>query len=170
MTPAPSTAETISYLRSLPAVRERAELVYSKAQDGQLKYFDVDFSKLGDVAKFVVALIKRDYDANEIPNIPPHTRLRHFDVGGKDRVGQLVESWKGRVDNLETVRRLVDLIVVSVLLDAGAGDRWTFEVKPDNIQKMARSYSRSEGLALASLAMFKEGRFSSDIHRPHQVD
>ncbi|KAI7817080.1 hypothetical protein BC939DRAFT_466978 [Gamsiella multidivaricata] len=170
MTPAPSTAETIAYLKSLPAVRERAELVYANAQKGQLKYFDVDFSKLGDVAKFVVALIKRDYDANEIANIPPHTRLRHFDVGQRDRIGQLVESWKGRVDTLETVRRLVDLTVVSVLLDAGAGDRWTFEQKSDNVQKMARSYSRSEGLALASLAMFKEGRFSSDIHRSHQVD
>ncbi|KAG0032071.1 hypothetical protein BGZ81_011748 [Podila clonocystis] len=172
MTPSPSTTETISHLRSLPAVRERAELVYSKAQEGQLKHFDVDFTKLNDVAKFVVSLIKRDYDAQDIPKIPPHTRLRHFDVGNKDRVGQLVESWKSRVDIMETTRRLVDLIVVSVLLDAGAGDKWTFEVKPDNIQKgnVARSYARSEGLALASLAMFKEGRFSSDIHRSHQVD
>ncbi|KAF9164590.1 hypothetical protein BGX21_009923 [Mortierella sp. AD011] len=170
MTLSPSTADTISYLRSLPAIRERAELVYSKAQDNQLKYFDVDLSKLNDVAKFVVSLIKRDYDAQEIAKIPPHTRLRHFEVGGRNRIGQLVESWKGRADNMETVRRIVDLIVVSVLLDAGAGDRWTFEVKPDNIQKVARFYSRSEGLALASLAMFKEGRFSSDINRPHQVD
>ncbi|KAF9197393.1 hypothetical protein BGZ49_002192, partial [Haplosporangium sp. Z 27] len=170
MSPAPSTAETIAYLRSLPAVRERAELVYAKAQNNQLKHFDVDFSKLDDVAKFVVSLIKRDYDASEIANIPPHTRLRHFDVGGEDRVGELVESWKGRADNMEIVRRIVDLIVVSVLLDAGAGDRWTFEVKSDNAQKVSRSYSRSEGLALASLAMFKEGRFSSDIHRSHQVD
>ncbi|KAG0337153.1 hypothetical protein BG000_005753 [Podila horticola] len=172
MTPSPSTTETISHLRSLPAVRERAELVYAKAQEGQLKHFDVDFTKLNDVAKFVVSLIKRDYDAQDIPKIPPHTRLRHFDVGNKDRVGQLVESWKSRVDIMETTRRLVDLIVVSVLLDAGAGDKWAFEVKPDNIQKgnVARSYARSEGLALASLAMFKEGRFSSDIHRSHQVD
>ncbi|KAF9082452.1 hypothetical protein BGX23_012452 [Mortierella sp. AD031] len=158
MTPAPSTAETVAYLKSLPAVRERAEQVYAKAQDNQLKHFDVDFARLSDVAKFVVSLIKRDYDAKDIPNIPPHTRLRHFDVGQKDRIQQLCESWKGRIDNIETVRRLVDLIVVSVLLDA------------DNIQKVARSYSRSEGLALASLAMFKEGRFSGDIHRAHQVD
>ncbi|KAG0260489.1 hypothetical protein BG011_001858 [Mortierella polycephala] len=170
MTPTPSTAETIAYLKSLPAVRERAELVYAKAREGQLKHFDVDFKKLDDVAKFVVLLIKRDYDAADIPNIPPHTRLRHFEVGQKDRIKQLCESWKGRVDTLETVRRLVDLIVVSVLLDAGAGDKWTFEVKPDNAQKVSRAYSRSEGLALATLNMFKEGRFSSDIHRSHQVD
>ncbi|KAG0195473.1 hypothetical protein BGX28_001303, partial [Mortierella sp. GBA30] len=161
---------TIAYLKSLPAVRERSEQVYAKAEEGRLKYFDVDFARLNDVAKFVVALIKRDYDAADIPNIPPHTRLRHFDIDQKDRMTQLIDSWKGRVDTLETVRRLVDLIVVSVLLDAGAGDRWTFEVKPDNVQKVSRTYSRSEGLALASLAMFKEGRFSSDFHRPHQVD
>ncbi|KAG9327076.1 hypothetical protein KVV02_008706 [Mortierella alpina] len=170
MTPAPSTAETIAYLKSLPAVRERSEQVYARAQEGHLKHFDVEFARLNDVAKFVVALIKRDYDAADIPNIPPHTRLRHFDVGQKDRIKELCESWNSRVDTMETVRRLVDLVVVSVLLDAGAGDRWTFEVKPDNIQKVSRTYARSEGLALASLAMFKEGRFSSDIHRSHQVD
>ncbi|KAG0329266.1 hypothetical protein BGZ99_002815 [Dissophora globulifera] len=170
MTPAPSTAETIAYLKSLPAVRERSKLVYAKAQERQLKHFDVDFAKLGDVAKFVVSLIKRDYGPAEIANIPPHTRLRHFDVGQKDRVGQLIETWKGRVDTMETVRRLTDLIVVSVLLDAGAGDRWTFEVKADNNQKVTRSYSRSEGLALASLTMFKEGRFSSDPRYSFQVD
>jgi len=171
MSPSPSTAERIAYLKSLPAVRERSELVYAKAQANQLQHFDVDFDKLNDVAKFVVSLIKRDYDTKDIPTIPPHTRLRHFEIGSKDRIGLLLESWKGRVDNMETVRRLVDLVVVSVLLDAGAGDRWTFEVKPDDIQqKFTRSYSRSEGLALASLSMFKEGRFSSDIHRSHQVD
>ncbi|KAG0329444.1 hypothetical protein BG004_002332 [Podila humilis] len=172
MSPSPTTTETINHLRSLPAVRERSELIYAKAKEGQLKHFDVDFTKLTDVAKFVVSLIKRDYEPQDIPKIPPHTRLRHFDVGGKDRIAQLVESWKSRVDVIETVRRLVDLTVVSVLLDAGAGDKWTFEVKPDNIQKgtASKSYARSEGLALASLAMFKEGRFSSDIHRSHQVD
>ncbi|KAF9984828.1 hypothetical protein BGZ65_012516 [Modicella reniformis] len=170
MPPASSTTETIAYLKSLPAVRDRAERVYAAATAQKLKHFDVDVSRLHDVAKFVVALIKRDYDPKDIPNIPPHTRLRHFDVGQVDRIKLLVDSWKGRVDTLETVRRLVDLIVVSVLLDAGAGDRWTFEVKPDNVQKVSRSYARSEGLALASLAMFKEGRFSSDIHRSHQVD
>ncbi|ORZ12909.1 hypothetical protein BCR41DRAFT_307471 [Lobosporangium transversale] len=170
MAPALTTTETIAYLKSLPAVRERAEMVYAKAQEGQLKHFDVDFPKLNDVAKFVVALIKRDHEPSQIAQIPPHTRLRHFDVGQVDRLGQLVESWKERVETVEIVRRLVDLVVVSVLLDAGAGDRWTFEVKPDSFQKTAKSYSRSEGLALASLAMFKEGRFSSDIHRRHQVD
>ncbi|KAF9356295.1 hypothetical protein BGX34_010006, partial [Mortierella sp. NVP85] len=166
MTPMPSTAETIEYLKSLPAVRERAQRVYAKAKAQDLKHFDVDVSKLTDVAKFVVALIKRDYSDKDL-NIPPHTRLRHFEVGNVDRVSKLVESWKGRADNMEVVRRMVDLIVVSVLLDAGAGDRWTFEVKSEGA---SRSFSRSEGLALASLAMFTEGRFSDDPHRGHQVD
>jgi len=168
MTPMLSTAETIEHLKSLPAVRERAQRVYAKAKVQDLKHFDVDVSKLTDVAKFVVALIKRDYSDKNL-NIPPHTRLRHFEVGNVDRVSKLVESWKGRADNMEIVRRMVDLIVVSVLLDAGAGDRWTFEAKPDNMQGVSR-FSRSEGLALASLAMFTEGRFSDDSQRGHQVD
>jgi hypothetical protein len=33
-----------------------------------------------------------------------------------------------------------------------------------------RTYRRSEGLAVASLEMFKAGTFSSDAAQPHQVD
>jgi len=57
---------------------------------------------------------------------------------------------------METTRRLIDLFFVAVLLDAGAGDVWTFaEPNTDN------AYGRSEGIAVASLYMFKAGAFSS---------
>ena len=59
----------------------------------------------------------------------------------------------------------VDLATVSVLLDAGAGDRWRYR-EPGTEQVFARS----EGLAVASLDMFAAGDFSSDRTQPLRVD
>jgi hypothetical protein len=52
-----------------------------------------------------------------------------------------------------------------VLLDAGAGNEWSYKSK-----ESGRIYRRSEGLAVASLEMFKAGMFSSDPNEPCQVD
>jgi hypothetical protein len=52
-----------------------------------------------------------------------------------------------------------------VLLDAGAGHKWSYRSK-----ESGKVYSRSEGLAVASLEMFKAGLFSSDPTEPCQVD
>lgn len=73
--------------------------------------------------------------------------------------------WPLSVDNQERTRRLLDLFLVSVLLDAGAGTQWSYKSK-----ESGRMYRRSEGLAVASLEMFKAGMFSSDPQQPHQVD
>lgn len=54
---------------------------------------------------------------------------------------------------------------MSVLLDAGAGTQWTYKSK-----QSGKPYSRSEGLAIASLELFKAGFFSSSNDYPHQVD
>ena len=69
------------------------------------------------------------------------------------------------VDNQERTRRLIDLFLVSVLLDAGAGTKWQYKSK-----ESGKIYRRSEGLAVASLEMFKAGAFSSDPKEPYQVD
>ena len=60
---------------------------------------------------------------------------------------------------------MIDLFVVSVLLDAGAGNKWSYRSK-----ESGKVFSRSEGLAVASLEMFKSGLFSSDPTEPCQVD
>jgi hypothetical protein len=60
---------------------------------------------------------------------------------------------------------LIDLFVVSVLLDAGSGNKWSYRSK-----ESGKVFSRSEGLAVASLEMFKSGLFSSDPTEPCQVD
>lgn len=73
-------------------------------------------------------------------------------------MNSLLDQWtKDDCDKMELTRRLVDLFFVSVLLDAGAGDTWKF-VEPGSGQV----YNRSEGIAVASLYMFKSGDFSQE--------
>ena len=108
--------------------------------------------------------MKRDY-APDFKSVPPHGRWQHFEVGGRPRVDQLLASWPSQVDAQERTRRLIDLFLVSVLLDAGAGAKWSYKSK-----ESGRFYRRSEGLAVASLEMFKAGLFSSDPTEPCQVD
>ena len=66
---------------------------------------------------------------------------------------------------MERTRRIIDLFLVSVLLDAGAGDTWSYL---DPLTK--ENYNRTEGLAVASYNMFCNGIFSSDKSNPYQVD
>jgi hypothetical protein len=87
-------------------------------------------------------------------------------VGGRPRVEQLLASWPlSLVDAHERCRRLLDLFVGSVLLDAGAGTQWQYKSKENS-----KIYRRSEGLAVASYEMFKAGTFSSDPSELCQVD
>ncbi|KAJ1564126.1 hypothetical protein HK096_009494, partial [Nowakowskiella sp. JEL0078] len=139
---------TLTYLRSLQAIRERTTLLLTHPD--KLRHFTVVDSQISDVVEFVLSLIKRDY---KVPaDIPPHSRWRHFEASTTatpiDRITPLMASWD--VDATEKCRRLLDLFVVSVLLDAGAGDSWHYG-----------DYARSEGLALASLDWFSKGGFSS---------
>jgi hypothetical protein len=76
----------------------------------------------------------------------------------------MMKSWRIDIDSTERTRRLLDLFMVSVLLDAGAGNKWQYKASNGKI------YRRSEGLAVASLDMFREGLFSSNPAQKDQVD
>lgn len=106
---------------------------------------------------------QRDY-APDYQTIPPHGRWQHFDVGGTPRIDNLMNSWPADVDVTERTRRLLDLFLVSVLLDAGAGNNWQYKASNGKV------YRRSEGLAVASLEMFTNGLFSSNPGQKDQVD
>jgi hypothetical protein len=56
------------------------------------------------------------------------------------------------------------LFVVSVLLDAGAGDRWAFT------SKSGERVTRSEGLAVGSLEFYEQGGFSGVAGKPLEVN
>ena len=60
---------------------------------------------------------------------------------------------------------MIDLTVVSVLLDAGAGANWSY-VEPAT----GKTFTRSEGLGVASFHAFTSGLFSSNKDRPCQAD
>lgn len=74
-----------------------------------------------------------------------------------DRIGKLLGQWESAgYDKTEQARGLVDLFFVSVLLDAGAGDKWRF-TEPDT----GLVLGRSEGIAVATVHMFLKGQFST---------
>ena len=89
-------------------------------------------------------------------------------MGGRSRVTELIAQWSKEPsppNQSEVTKRLLDLFLVSVLLDAGAGNAWKYtEVGTDAV------FSRSEGLAIASLDMFKSGQFSAKAGEPFRVD
>ncbi|KAG8623999.1 hypothetical protein KVT40_008975 [Elsinoe batatas] len=149
--------EDVKYILSLQAVRDRTDQVEKVAAAGKLNHFDYHGERLGEVADFVVSLIKRDYGPDKYNTIPPHGRWQHFEVGGVPRISDLLSTWRDEgCDATELTRRLIDLFFVSVLLDAGAGDVWKWTEPGTD-----KTYERSEGIAVASLYMFKELDFSA---------
>ncbi|KAL9709391.1 hypothetical protein Ac2012v2_007748 [Leucoagaricus gongylophorus] len=155
---------TAAYLRTLPAIRERCLRVHDLATQGKLQFFDYHPESEAEVAAFCSNIIKRDYNSDPA-KIQPHGRWRHIDAG-ESRIGSLLTKWDSeQVDQKEKARRLIDLFLVSVLLDAGAGNLWKY-TEPNTKQ----TYSRSEGLAVASIQMFYDGFFSGYKDQPYRVD
>ena len=159
--------ETVSHLRSLNSIRTRASQLYNHPE--ALQNFDLYPEKLSSVADEIVRLIKRDY-ANP-SEIPPHSRWRHFEASSVpkskiDRITPLLDLWSSKgVDKYEQTRRLLDLFVVGVLLDAGAGSKWVYTPKNETAV-----YNRSEGLGIASFDFFNSGVLSSVSSNQHQCD
>ncbi|KIM38861.1 hypothetical protein M413DRAFT_447555 [Hebeloma cylindrosporum] len=162
-----SPSQTAQYLRTLPAIRERCGRIHELAKNGQLQYFDYHPEKEVDVAKFCISLMKRDY-GDQFADINPHGRWRHLDAG-IERVQPLIAKWAAHPTNppdlKEEARRTIDLFVVSVLLDAGAGSAWKYVEESTGF-----TFTRSEGLGVASVHMFESGLFSSDPNQPYRVD
>jgi hypothetical protein len=153
-------AAEIRELRSAAAVRDRCTQVHQFVAEGRSSYFEIDEARLGAVADYVAKLTREAYPDL---NVPYHSRWRHFCAGGIDRWQRLMESMHAHP--MERARMAVDLVTISVLLDAGAGSAWHYREPETGI-----SLSRSEGLAVASLDMFRSGAFSSAPDRPHRVD
>jgi hypothetical protein len=156
-------AAAVAYLRSPLAIRARCENIFEAGLAGRLAHFAVELDALPAVAAKVAQVTRAAYPDLRIP---VHGRTNHFRAGGIDRAAafdaRLVAS--GASPD-ERARAWVDLVVVSVLLDAGAGDAWRFR-EPGT----GAIIGRSEGLAVASLHAFEAGLFSSDPARPRAAD
>jgi hypothetical protein len=121
-------------LLSAAAVRERAQEMLGLALDGRVEGWTVDPDRLGDAADLTAAVTRERYPDLAIPF---HARARHFVAGEPEPADP---------------RSAFDLIILSVLLDAGAGPGWRFADPRSGL-----TLARSEGLAVASQRMFEAG-------------
>jgi hypothetical protein len=146
-------------LLSAAAVRERAHKMLALGE--RLPNFRVDLGRLEDTATLVIDTTRAAYPTLDIPF---HSRWRHFDIDGFDYWNEIDQAmvWPSPA---ERARAMFDLVIVSVLLDAGAGPRWQFRYPVSG-----EIVTRSEGLALASLVMFLDCEFSMWPSRPLRVD
>ena len=152
-------AEALSLLTS-EAVRTRAHALLALGMKDELLHFRVDLDRLEIAANLVADMTRAAYPSLDVPL---HSRWRHFEFEGIDRWAALAAARSWGKD--EAARAAFDLAIVSVLLDAGAGTRWTFHDRRAGVR-----IGRSEGLALATLTMFEEGVFSADPSEPLRVD
>lgn len=155
-----SDAEAARWLLTADAVRSRAHQLLALADAGNLPHLTLDRGRMPRVVDEVLAATREAYPDLDIPY---HSRWRHFAVGGRDRWRDLSASV--RCDAREQARIGFDLAVTSVLLDAGAGPDWCY-CEPAS----GATFTRSEGLAVASFDLFAAGAFSGDPARPLRAD
>ena len=126
----------------------------------RLSHWRLDRARLEPVADYVLATMRANYPTLEIPF---HARWRHFVVEGVNRwvAPDNDDVFESAADRARTE---IDLAVVSVLLDAGAGPDWRYEARG------GVTLRRSEGLAMASLDMFDDGYFTASMASPLRAD
>ncbi len=135
-------------------------MIFDAGRNDALPHFALRVDALPATARYVAETIRQNYPSL---NVPPHSRWRHLSANGHDwaaRLGDLLSR-----EPAERARQRIELAVTSVLLDAGAGPAWKWR---DPVT--GREFTRSEGLALASLEAFRDGLFSSDPSRPARAD
>lgn len=139
----------IPFILSPAGIRSRAHQIYQRALSGATQ-FQVNEDKLAEVTEFVLHVILANYPDKQVPY---HSRWRHFEVGDHAQLKQL-DALGENLDELDKARMGLDLILPSVLIDAGAGPDWRYA----SINTL--TVGRSEGLGLASLDMFLAGELS----------
>src|SRR4051812_35215150 len=132
-------AEPVRRLLDAAAVRERAHEMLGLAIAGGVDGWTVNADRLGVAAELTAAVTRERYPDLDIPF---HARWRHF-VAGEPLLP---------ADPGARARAAFDLVILSVLLDAGAGPGWRY-CDPSS----GRTFSRSEGLGVASQRMFEAG-------------
>jgi hypothetical protein len=142
----------LDYILSPKAIRDGAKKVFDATVKGET-HFRYHPEKFSSTVDYVMETIRQNYPDLKIPF---HSRWGHFRPGGVDRSKWLLNNIQHE-DPMERARIMWDLVIPSVLLDAGAGKDWKFFEKETN-----KTYDRSEGLGVASYHMFMAGAFSSD--------
>jgi hypothetical protein len=160
-------------LLSAKAVRGHCEEIFAAVSGGNSRHFFWHAAQLPVAAKYVAAVIRERYPDLKVPY---HSRWRHFEAGGIDRWSEVFRAQgvevrldgndaEKQADREERARARIDLVIPSVLLDAGAGAAWHYR---DAIS--GEVLARSEGLGVASLALFASGVLSDRATRPLRTD
>ena len=155
------TASAAATLRTTNTIRERAHGLLAQARSGASRHFTVRDSALDTAASVVAEVTNARYPDLKIPY---HSRWRHFEAGDINRRA-LLDERLGDVGPATRARAHIDLALVSVLLDAGAGADWKYVESASG-----QTFTRSEGLGVASFHAFTSGMFSSDAANPLQAD
>ncbi len=142
-------------------IRERCGNITRSVEGGDSRHFRIDRSKLESAARAVADVTRRRYPSLEVPY---HSRWRHFAAGRVDRKGEFDRRIKHASAD-DRLRAEIDLAVISVLLDAGAGAAWSYR-EPGTVD----DYVRSEGLGVATFCAFLAGAFSASPGEPMRVD
>src|SRR5207342_1913490 len=127
----------------------------------RLPNFRIDLDRMDGAVDLVLETTRNAYPSFDIPF---HSRWRHFVTNGDNRWAEIAGRTKWP-DRAARARAEFDLAIVSVFLDAGAGPSWRYRDPQTGL-----AIGRSEGLGLASLAMFAGGAFSADPREPLRVD
>lgn len=149
----------VEKLFSADFITQRADRMLQHCLNGDTNFI-IQWDRLDPLANFVGTIIKKNYPSLEIPL---HSRWRHFYPNHINR-SQILFDESLFKNKTEQIKSLMDLAIISVLLDAGAGSEWKYK-DPEG-----EAFFRSEGLAIASLTMFLEGFFSKDYKKPWQVN
>ena len=153
--------DAATVLRDPATIRERCAAITRAVGEGRSANYKLDRSRLDAIAERVEQVTRASYPDLRIPY---HSRWRHFETGGVDRKVEMDALMAG-LSRSDQARARIDLTVVSVLLDAGAGPQWAYS-EPETGQ----SFARSEGLGVASFRAFMRGAFSSVEGQPLRVD
>ena len=138
--------DPLAALRESATIRARCAAVTRAVEQGRSGHFKIDRSALPAVAQRVAALTRERFPDLKIPY---HSRWRHFEAGGVDRKGELDALLAGRTP-AEVARARIDLTVVSVLLDAGAGPQWRYTERPE-LDALALPVHRQKGEDLLAM-------------------
>jgi hypothetical protein len=149
----------LSELRDPRTIRARCERILEVGLRGELNHFKIDLPKLKAAARFTAEVTRERYPSLDVPE---HGRMTHFNASGVNRTAQLMAAIAHH-PKAEQARLLIDVVLTSVLLDAGAGTAWHYS------EPGSKRLGRSEGLAVASLAWAKSGALSSR-NEPYEVD
>lgn len=146
------TSKQVESLLTPATIRAQSKAVHEYTAKG-LGFFEIDESRFQPTVDFVIKVIRQNYPSLEIPF---HSRWGHFRAGQIDRPKKL-KALLTELDPLERARTELDLVITSVLLDAGAGAQWGYHEESTD-----QKFDRSEGLGVASYHMFLSGVMSED--------